>query len=116
MFGDRILEILGQEHGASLEFLGMERSIVRSHHERFDGGGYPDGLKGEAIPAAARLVALADVYDALRRQRPYKTALAHHDAVRVILQESPGQFDPHLVDAFARCAHEFLITYQQITD
>jgi response regulator RpfG family c-di-GMP phosphodiesterase/tRNA A-37 threonylcarbamoyl transferase component Bud32 len=116
LVGDRILETLSQEHGASLEFLGMARSIVRGHHERFDGGGYPDKLKGEAIPAAARIVAVVDVYDALRRQRPYKPALSHNDAVRVILRESPGQFDPALLDAFSRCPNEFMNIYRQIAD
>jgi response regulator RpfG family c-di-GMP phosphodiesterase len=116
LVGDRILETLSQEHGASLEFLGMARSIVRGHHERFDGGGYPDKLKGEAIPAAARIVAVGDVYDALRRQRPYKPALSHNDAVRVILHESPGQFDPTLLDAFSRCPNEFMNIYRQIAD
>jgi response regulator RpfG family c-di-GMP phosphodiesterase len=116
VLGDRILKTLGQEHGASLEFLGTARSIVRSHHERFDGCGYPDKLHGEAIPAAARIVAVADVYDALRRQRPYKPALDHNDAVRVLLHESTGQFDPTLLDAFARCKNEFMKIYRQTSD
>jgi response regulator RpfG family c-di-GMP phosphodiesterase/tRNA A-37 threonylcarbamoyl transferase component Bud32 len=116
VLGDRILETLGREHGSSLEFLGMARGIVRSHHERFDGEGYPDALAGEEIPAAARLVALADVYDALRRQRPHKPALSHVDAVRVILHESPGQFDPTLLTAFAYCKDEFMNIYRQTSD
>jgi putative two-component system response regulator len=103
ILGDRILEALGQEHGASLVFLGMAAAIVRHHHERFDGSGYPDHLAGEAIPWAARLVALADVYDALRRQRHHKPALSHSEASRILLQESPGQFDPAVVQAFAAC-------------
>jgi response regulator RpfG family c-di-GMP phosphodiesterase len=116
ILGDRILETLGREHGSSLEFLGVARGIVRSHHERFDGEGYPDGLLAEEIPAAARLVALADVYDALRRQRPHKPALSHADAVRVILHESPGQFDPTLLTAFSYCKDEFMNIYRQISD
>jgi response regulator RpfG family c-di-GMP phosphodiesterase/tRNA A-37 threonylcarbamoyl transferase component Bud32 len=116
ILGDRILETLGREHGSSLEFLGVARGIVRSHHERFDGEGYPDGLLGEEIPAAARLVALADVYDALRRQRPHKPALTHADAVRVILHESPGQFDPSLLTAFSYCKDEFMDIYRQTSD
>jgi putative two-component system response regulator len=107
ILGDRILDALAEAHGQSLEFLGMARAIVRSHHERYDGHGYPDGLQGEAIPPAARLVALADVYDALRRQRHHKDALAHADAVRIILERSTGQFDPALVWSFARCELEF---------
>jgi response regulator RpfG family c-di-GMP phosphodiesterase len=116
IIGDRILETLGQEHGASLEFLGMARGIVRSHHERYDGRGYPDKLQGEAIPAAARIVAVADVYDALRRQRPYKPALDHNDVVNVLLYESSGQFDPSLLDAFARCKNQFMNIYRQTSD
>jgi response regulator RpfG family c-di-GMP phosphodiesterase/tRNA A-37 threonylcarbamoyl transferase component Bud32 len=116
ILGDRILETLGREHGSSLEFLGVARGIVRSHHERFDGEGYPDGLLGEEIPATARLVAVADVYDALRRQRPHKPALTHPDAVRVILHESPGQFDPTLLTAFSYCKDEFMNIYRQTSD
>jgi response regulator RpfG family c-di-GMP phosphodiesterase/serine/threonine protein kinase len=112
VIGDRILETLGREHGTALEFLGTARGIVRSHHERWDGSGYPDHLAGEAIPAAARLVALADVYDALRRQRPHKPALPHSDAARVILEQSPGQFDPALVRAFGMCQIEFARIYR----
>src|SRR5205807_2229851 len=75
--GDRSLEALAREHGTSLDFLGLARAIVRSHHERHAGRGYPDRLAGDAIPPAGRLVAVADVYDALRRMRLYKPALAH---------------------------------------
>jgi response regulator RpfG family c-di-GMP phosphodiesterase/serine/threonine protein kinase len=99
LIGDRILEALDREHGDSLDFLGMTRAIVRHHHERWDGRGYPDGLAGEAIPPAARLVAVADVYDALRRRRLHKPALSHNRAMDVMLDQSPGQFDPALVVA-----------------
>jgi putative two-component system response regulator len=116
LIGDRILEALGQQHGESLEFLGMARGIVRSHHEHFDGKGYPDRLARDAIPAAARLVAVADVYDALRRQRLYKPALSHGNAVEVILEQSPGQFDPSLVQAFAACHREFERIFRDITE
>jgi response regulator RpfG family c-di-GMP phosphodiesterase len=107
VLGDRILQTLAQQHGGSLEFLGMARGIVRHHHERFDGKGYPDRLVAEGIPAGARLVAVADVYDALRRQRPHKSPYSHADAVRIILHESPGQFDPSLLVAFCYCNEEF---------
>ena len=68
--GVAVLEALGREHGESLTFLSIARAVVRNHHERWDGAGYPDKLAGEKIPPAARLVALADVYDSLRRDRP----------------------------------------------
>jgi response regulator RpfG family c-di-GMP phosphodiesterase len=106
IIGDRILEVLAQEYGNALEFLGMARSIVRHHHERWDGRGYPDRLSGDAIPATARILALADVYDALRRKRQHKAAMPHEQAVEVI-QNSPGQFDPTLLTALANCAAEW---------
>jgi len=114
--GDRILEALGREHGASLEFLGTARALVRHHHERYDGTGYPDRLAGDAIPAVARLTAVADVYDALRRDRVHKRAMSHDDAVRVILNRSVGQFDPTLVQAFSRCHPCFEEVYDEYGD
>jgi response regulator RpfG family c-di-GMP phosphodiesterase len=116
VIGDRILEALGREHGQSLAFLGMARAIVRHHYERYDGRGYPDGLDGDAIPAAARLTALADVYDTLRRPRLYKPPQAHADAVRLIVEESPGQFDPVLLQAFAACHGELEQIYRDLAD
>jgi len=74
--------------------------IVRHHHEHYDGGGYPDGLAGDNIPYLARLLAVADVYDALTSDRPYRHALSHEDAVAYITVESGTQFDPRLVKAF----------------
>jgi response regulator RpfG family c-di-GMP phosphodiesterase/tRNA A-37 threonylcarbamoyl transferase component Bud32 len=114
VIGDQLLESLGREHGESLGFLGMASAIVRHHHEHFDGRGYPDRLSGDAIPPAARLVALADVYDALRRQRFHKPALTHDDATRIILEESAGQFDPAVLEAFASRQFEFERIYRSI--
>ena len=74
--------------------------VARSHHERWDGTGYPDGLAGEAIPIAARIAAVADVYDALISVRPYKSAWAAHDAIAEIRRLRGTHFDPHVVDAF----------------
>jgi response regulator RpfG family c-di-GMP phosphodiesterase/serine/threonine protein kinase len=116
LIGDQLLESLGKEHGAALDFLGMARVIVRSHHERWDGKGYPDGLEGEAIPPAARLVAVADVYDALRRMRMYKPAMSHSAAIRLMCERSPGQFDPTLVRALSRCHGEFERIYREIEE
>jgi putative two-component system response regulator len=116
LIGDRILEALGREHGQSLEFLGAARAIVRSHHERYDGRGYPDRLAGAAIPASARIVAVADVYDALRRQRQYKPALPHAEAVGLILHGSAGQFDPSLLEAFAACHGDFERVYCEVSE
>ncbi len=114
LVGDRILEALAEEHGTALDFLAMARDIVRHHHERWDGNGYPDRLAEEAIPAVARLTAVADVYDALRRERMHKPALNHARAVTLILRHSPGQFDPVLLDAFTSCHEQFDRIYSEV--
>lgn len=116
VIGDRILEALAREYGTSLEFLGMARDIVRHHHERFDGQGYPDRLTGNAIPAAARLTAIADVYDALRRRRQHKSALPHASVVRIMTEQSPGQFDPILLQTFLRCHGDFERIFRDVCD
>ncbi len=116
VIGDHILEALAQEYGTSLEFLGMARAIVRHHHERFDGNGYPDRLSGEGIPPAARLVAVADVYDALRRERVFKAAMTHQEAIETIVQRSPGQFDPSLLTALTACEAEFERVFRDVCE
>jgi response regulator RpfG family c-di-GMP phosphodiesterase len=85
-------------------FLAMSHDIAYAHHEKWDGGGYPRGLAGEQIPLCARIVALADVYDALTSDRPYKKAWKHEDALAWLIQGSGAHFDPRVVDAFARRA------------
>ena len=114
IIGDRILEAIGQEHGTSLPFLRLASAIVRHHHERYDGTGYPDRLARDAIPAAARLVAVGDVYDALRRQRSHKAALDHAAAAHILLADSPGQFDPAVLQAFQTGQREFAAIYRDI--
>jgi putative two-component system response regulator len=81
-------------------FLEIARNIAFWHHERYDGTGYPHGLAGEDIPLCARIVALADVYDALTSKRPYKKPFSHEAAREIILEKSGGHFDPDVVDAF----------------
>jgi putative two-component system response regulator len=76
--------------------------IVRGHHERWDGTGYPDGLKGEAIPIGARVVAVVDSYDAMTHNRPYRAALSADEARAELLRSRGTQFDPEIVDAFLR--------------
>lgn len=85
------------DHGSLFLQYGME--IARHHHERWDGGGYPDGLAGDAIPLSARLMAVADVYDALISRRPYKPAMSHADACAHIVAASGSHFDPQVVQA-----------------
>jgi putative two-component system response regulator len=75
--------------------------IVTWHHERWDGDGYPNGLQGETIPLSARIVAMADVLDALTTARPHREAIAWDDAVRII-KEDEGHFDPRVLEAFVR--------------
>jgi len=89
-------------------FLKMARDIAATHHERFDGSGYPAGLQGYDIPLCGRIVALADVYDALTSKRVYKDAFTHHVARSIILEESGSHFDPDVVDAFLAAEEKFL--------
>ena len=98
--GHRALETAERQLGANIEFLRIAKDIAHSHHERWDGRGYPQGLTGDDIPLAARLMALADVYDALISVRVYKPALSHEEATGIIHAERGGQFDPDVVDAF----------------
>jgi len=85
-----------------VEFLAIAKLIARSHHEKWDGSGYPDSLAGDAIPISARLMALADVFDALTCKRVYKPAFSFDDAYRIIVDGRGNHFDPDIVDAFVR--------------
>ena len=105
--GAETLRDLTKSQGFTAGFLQMAVDIARSHHERYDGAGYPDGLAGEAIPLAARFVAVADVYDALRSRRVYKPPLSHHIAVATISENSHGHFDPRMLGVFRRCQARF---------
>lgn len=89
-------------------FLRMARDIAATHHERYDGTGYPAGLAGDTIPLAGRIVALADVYDALTSRRVYKPAFTHEVARSMIVAESGKHFDPAVVEAFVTCEEAFL--------
>jgi uncharacterized domain HDIG len=89
-----------------LGFMTEELEIIRSHHERWDGAGYPDRLKGEAIPLLARIAAVADVYDALTSTRSYRAAMSHEEAMKIIAQESGRHFDPRCVDAWLSLAED----------
>ena len=97
-------------------FLRMAIDVIRHHHERFDGTGYPDRLAGDDIPLAARIVAIADVYDALRCRRLHKPALAHTTAVQIIMLASKSQFDPKLIQAFQEVANDFETIFQELPD
>lgn len=103
--GDTLRSVLNVFSGTS--FMNMAMEICYYHHERWDGAGYPNGISGKEIPLAARIVAIADAYDAITSQRPYKRALPHAEAVRRIVVDSDKHFDPALVEAFMRCQEEF---------
>jgi response regulator RpfG family c-di-GMP phosphodiesterase len=116
IIGTETLQEVAKQHGNSLVFLQMAIDIARHHHERWDGTGYPDRLAGTAIPLSARLVAVADVYDALRSRRVYKPALSHGSALHIMVEGSPGHFDPALMPILTRCAKRFDLIYRELTD
>jgi putative two-component system response regulator len=93
--------------GANVEFLGIAKQIALSHQEQWDGSGYPEGLSGDDIPIPARLMAVADEYDALISRRVYKEALSHEQAVQMVLAGKNTHFDPDVVEAFAAIQEEF---------
>ena len=105
MGGNALKAIESQIEGKS--FLAMGREIAFNHHEKWDGSGYPRGLKGEAIPLSARIIALADVYDALTTKRFYKEAFSHEKAKNMIILLKSKHFDPRIVDAFLAVQKEF---------
>lgn len=98
------------------KFLSMARDIAISHHERWDGTGYPRGLKGEAIPLCGRVIAVADVYDALVSKRVYKAALPHETARDIILKGAGTHFDPTITAVFAKVDHKFREIRERFAD
>ena len=92
--------------------MGIEMS--RSHHEKWNGSGYPDGTKGTEIPLSARILAVADVYDALRSKRPYKAGFPHDESCQIILEGRGSHFDPDVIDTFVELADTFDDVYSQL--
>jgi len=100
----------------NISFLRFAREIAYTHHERWDGSGYPEGLSGDQIPVAGRLMALADTYDAITSERVYKSSLSHEKAVKIIVEEKGAQFDPAVVDAFLQVEEDFRQTALRYCD
>ena len=98
-FGAQVIEKIG-ESTTDKTFLEYATIFALTHHEKWDGSGYPSGLKGEAIPLLGRIMAVVDVYDALVSERPYKKAFSHTEALKIISESSGTHFDPTLVDVF----------------
>ena len=113
MIGAETLQAI-QERVGNDELLAMATEITMQHHERFDGSGYPIGIAGEQIALSARIVALADVYDALTSHRVYKKAMTHEAAARIIRESRGTHFDPIIVDAFERRAEAFAQVCSQL--
>ncbi len=113
--GGSTLRAVDEQHpGNYLIRMGID--IAEGHHEKWDGSGYPHGLRGESIPIAARILALGDVYDALTSKRCYKEAFSHEDARQIIEQGSGCHFDPEVVDAFLSIEPEFIRIRQYMKD
>jgi len=102
--------------GLSVDFLRMAKEIAYSHQEKWDGSGYPQGLAGEEIPMSARLMAVADVYDALISRRVYKAGMPHEQAVEIIRQGRAIHFDPDVCDVFLANAEQFHVIAERFAD
>lgn len=98
----------GSDLVLGLRSMELVRPIMRHHHEKWDGSGYPDGLKGEAIPLGARIISVVDVFDALHTERPYKAALSRSEAVSTLIREADlGYWDPRVVETFLEILRHF---------
>ena len=114
--GADTLREVARRHPFATGFLHMAIDIARHHHERWDGTGYPDRLAGDRIPLSARILALCDVYDALRSRRVYKPGLSHTTAVMTMTEGSTGHFDPALLEVFRKSADQFDRIFREFSD
>ncbi len=105
-----------RELGISVDFLTFAKEIAYGHQEKWDGSGYPEGLAGDAIPISARLMAVADVYDALISRRVYKEGMSHEAAVKIIIEGRGSHFDPDMVDAFLELQQQFIDIARRYAD
>ena len=102
--------------GNNMDFLSCAKSIALSHQEKWDGSGYPQGLAGDDIPISARLMAVADVYDALISRRVYKEGMPHERAVQIMIENRGTHFDADIIDAFVEIQEEFHAIAQRFAD
>ena len=102
--------------GMKVDFLTIAKEIAYGHQEKWDGSGYPEGLSGDDIPVSARLMAVADVYDALISRRVYKDGMPHEKAEQIMKDGRGSHFDPDVLDAFVACAGEFRAVAAQFAD
>ncbi|MEM7207666.1 MAG: HD domain-containing phosphohydrolase [Pseudomonadota bacterium] len=107
---------VAEQYGEGTQFLSFAREIAISHHEKWDGSGYPAGLSGTDIPLSGRIMAMADVYDALITKRVYKPAFSHEKARQIIVDGRGSHFDPAIVDAFLECEETFIQVATVYTD
>ncbi|MDA8324858.1 MAG: HD domain-containing protein, partial [Nitrospiraceae bacterium] len=96
----RLHPVIGDNIISPMKFFPKEKSLIRHHHERFDGGGYPDGIGGDEIPLIVRILSIADTFDAMTSVRPYRSAKSHQAAVKELVRCSGTQFDGLIVNAF----------------
>jgi len=111
--GAHAIELTEEDLNAPIEFLTLAKEIAHWHHERWDGSGYPDGLAGNDIPLSARIMAVADVFDAVATRRVYKAAFTLEEAKGIIVSGRGNHFDPDIADAFVELFDEFCVIAQQ---
>ncbi len=115
IYGDNIIESI-LKGVVDEDYYAMAKDVSRHHHERWDGRGYPDGLSGEAIPLSARVMAVADVFDALVTPRPYKPAFPTEEAFKILQESSGTQFDPRCIEAFMDNKDFVLKIFEELSD
>lgn len=116
LYGREAIEAAEGSLGLADNFLTFAKEISYSHHEKWDGSGYPEGLSGQDIPLSARIMAVADVYDALISERVYKKGFSHEKAVEIILEGKGSHFEPTIVDSFENIAETFRQIAQEFSD
>lgn len=115
IIGSNVLrKVFQQYHNNKLIEMGID--IALNHHEKWDGSGYPNHLKGDEIPLSAQVLAICDVYDALRSKRSYKNTLSHGESCRIIIENKGIHFNPILVDVFIECEEEFANLYEKLLE